>query len=98
MQNFANWFQYNRSRINATKSIIGSTVNNTDATRTGMRLFNYGHRKDVESMGDPDKKREMLESLYSINIPQAGTPARRALRDVGNYFDNTGSSAPILSR
>ena len=97
MQNFANWFQYNRTRINATKSIIGSTVNNTDATRTGMRLFNYGQRKDVESMSDPVKKREMLESLYSINIPQAGTPARRALKYVGDYFDDTGSSAPILS-
>jgi type IV pilus assembly protein PilY1 len=97
MQNFANWFQYNRSRINATKAIIGSTVNNTDATRTGMRLFNYGHREDAESMSDPENKRNMLESLYSIVIPQAGTPARRALRDVGNYFDDTGSDAPILS-
>ncbi len=97
MQNFANWFQYSRTRINATKSILGNMVNNTDASRVGMRLFNYGHRDNVESMGDPEKKRNMLESLYSINIPQAGTPARNALYYVGNYFDNTGSDAPILS-
>jgi type IV pilus assembly protein PilY1 len=97
MQNFANWFQYYRSRINATKAIIGSTINNTDATRTGMRLFNYGHRDDVKSMSDPVNKRNMLESLYSIVIPWATTPARRALRDTGNYFDDTDSDAPILS-
>ena len=97
MQNFANWFQYNRSRINATKSIIGNTINNTDASRVGMLLFNYGHREDVETMSDPDEKRDMLESLYEIVIPNASTPARRALRDVGNYFDDTDSDAPILS-
>lgn len=97
MQNFANWFQYYRSRINATKAIIGTTINNTDATRTGMRLFNYGHRDDVKTMSDPKNKRDMLESLYSIVIPSKGTPARKALEGVGKYFDDTGGSAPILS-
>ena len=97
MQNFANWFQYYRSRINATKAIIGSTINNTDATRVGMRLFNDGHVEDLETMSDPTNKRNMLESLYEIEIPTAGTPARRALRDVGDYFDDTDSDAPILS-
>ncbi|MDJ0778512.1 MAG: PilC/PilY family type IV pilus protein [Gammaproteobacteria bacterium] len=97
MQNFANWFQYYRNRINATKAIIGSTINNTDASRMGMRWFNAGQAKDSKTMSDADLKRELLEQLYSMNIGRNGTPMRRALRNTGNYFDNTGSSAPILS-
>jgi type IV pilus assembly protein PilY1 len=62
-----------------------------------MRLFNAGHVEDVETMSDPANKRDMLESLYGIEIPTAGTPARQSLRDVGNYFDDTDSDAPILS-
>jgi type IV pilus assembly protein PilY1 len=97
MQNFANWFQYYRSRINATKAIIGSAINNTDAARTGMGLFNYGHRDDVKTMSDPTNKRDTLKSLYSIVIPWKTTPARIALENTGKYFETTDSSAPILS-
>ncbi len=46
MQNFANWFQYYRSRMKATKAIIGNTINSTDASRMGMRLFNSGILED----------------------------------------------------
>ena len=97
MQNFANWFQYYRSRVNATKAIIGSTINNTDASRMGMRWFNEGHVRDSETMSDTVLKRLLLEELYQKVIPARGTPMRRALRDTGNYFDNTGTGAPILS-
>ena len=97
MQNFANWFQYFRSRINATKAIVGNTINNTDSSRVGMRLFNAGHIEDVETMSDPANKRDLLKELYDIVIPQAGTPAREALEKVGDYFDEDGSDAPILS-
>ena len=97
MQNFANWFQYYRSRINASKAVIGRTINNTDASRMGMALFNDGHQDDVESMSDPALKRALLESLYGIEIGQHGTPARLSLEDVGDYFKETGADAPILS-
>ena len=97
MQNFANWFQYHRTRINATKAIIGTTINNTDASRMGMRLFNDGQLKDVETMSDKDKKRDLLKDFYNYDIPAQGTPMRRALRDTGYYFDDTGGGAPILS-
>ena len=98
MQNFANWFQYYRSRINATKAIIGRTINNTDASRMGASFFNNTiGRVDVETMSDPAKKRDLLKELYSLIIPRRGTPARISMHDVGRYFDNTGASAPILS-
>ncbi|MBT8435464.1 MAG: hypothetical protein KJN95_12400, partial [Gammaproteobacteria bacterium] len=97
MQNFANWFQYHRTRINATKAIIGTTINNTDASRMGMRLFNDDQLKDVETMSDKDKKRELLEAFYDYDIPAQGTPMRRSLEETGDYFQETGGSAPILS-
>ena len=76
MQNFANWFQYYRSRINATKAIIGSTINNTDASRMGMRLFNDDQLKDVESMSTAANKRDLLKDFYKYDIPAQGTPMR----------------------
>ena len=94
MNNFANWFQYYRSRINATKAIIGSTINNTDSSRVGMRLFNEGHVKDVQTMSDTVLKRELLEEIYGVVIPQKGTPARTSIQAVGDYFEN---GTPILS-
>ncbi|MDH3633165.1 MAG: PilC/PilY family type IV pilus protein [Gammaproteobacteria bacterium] len=96
MQNFANWFQYYRSRMNATKAIIGSTINNTDASRMGMRMFNTGHMEDMETMSDAAKKRDLLDTLYQYVTQRQGTPARTSLLATGNYFDDTGGSAPIL--
>ena len=91
MQNFANWFQYYRSRMNAAKSILGSTINNTDASRIGLRWFNDGHQMNVESMSNPDDKRALQEVIYDYDTRRQGTPARTALRNTGRYFDATDS-------
>jgi len=91
MQNFANWYQYYRSRMNAAKSVLGSTINNTDASRVGLRWFNDGHQMNVDTMSDPDKKRKLQKVLYDYDTRRQGTPARRALRNTGRYFDATDS-------
>ncbi len=98
MQNFANWFQYYRSRINASKAIFGRTINNTDASRMGLALFNDGPQEDVATMSSPALKLTLLQSMYDHVIEQKGTPARRSLEDVGEYFQENGSDAPILSK
>ena len=98
MRNFANWFQYYRSRINASKAVFGRTLNNTDASRMGLALYNNGRQQDVATMSDTDNKRILLESLYKIVIRAQGTPARRALEAVGEYFSQTGTNAPILNK
>ena len=97
LQNFANWFQYHRSRIHAAKAIIGTTINNTDASRMGMRMFNYGQLANVASMSENASKQSLLENFYKYDVPARGTPMRLALKATGNYFDNTDSTAPILS-
>ncbi|MFZ9037309.1 MAG: hypothetical protein ACO3DT_04505, partial [Gammaproteobacteria bacterium] len=96
MINFANWFQYYRSRMNATKSVVGGTINNTDASRMGIRMYNTGQMEDLATMSDTALKRTLLRNLYSFVTPARGTPARTALEATGDYFaDNT--SGAILS-
>ncbi len=95
MQNFANWFVYYRNRDYAAKASIGRVINNTDATRMGFEVFNGPEEKDLKSMTNITNKREMLEAFYNIN-PGGGTPARLALKRVGELFKTTGSTAPIL--
>ena len=56
MQNFANWFQYYRSRMHATKAAIGRTIDDTKAARMGLDVYNAGHKKNLESMSDDAKE------------------------------------------
>jgi len=100
-QNFANWFVYYRSRINITKAAIGAVMNNTDAARMGLRVFNaYSgntHRKDLKPMGNPTYKNELLTEFYKTKIPAKGTPGRYALKATGEMF-RTNSPAAILPK
>ncbi|MDH3221624.1 MAG: PilC/PilY family type IV pilus protein, partial [Gammaproteobacteria bacterium] len=93
MQNFANWFQYYRSRMNATKSVVGSTINNTDASRMGIRMYNTGPMVNLQTMSDTALKRNLLGNLYNFVTPARGTPARTALEATGNYFADNASGA-----
>jgi type IV pilus assembly protein PilY1 len=93
MQNFANWFQYYRSRMNASKSVIGGTINTTDASRMGMRMYNTGLIGDLETMSDAALKRSLLQDLYKVVTPANGTPARRSLEATGDYFADNSSGA-----
>jgi len=96
LQNFANWFQYYRKREFATKSAIGGVINNTDATRMGLRVINGGQIQDVLSMSNPSNKINFLNTFYNTPSLAAGTPLRFGLDRVGEYFMETGSDAPIL--
>ncbi len=95
MANFVNWFVYYRSREFAAKSSIGRVINNTEASRMGLDLFNDGHQEDVASMSSAANKRNLLETFYELDS-SGGTPARRALQRVGDYFMSSSGSAPIL--
>lgn len=96
MQNFANWFQYYRSRMNVTKAVIGDTINNTDAARMGGRMINTGQLDDVATMSDVANKRDLLSKLYAFVTPAQGTPLRGALKDTGDYFMISNGTGPIL--
>ncbi|MDH3759928.1 MAG: PilC/PilY family type IV pilus protein [Gammaproteobacteria bacterium] len=95
MQNFANWFQYYRSRMNAVKSAIGPIINNTDTARMGLDVFNNGPRQFSKTMTDATNKLTLLTDFYNTT-DNSTTPARAALNRVGTHFTDTGANAPIL--
>lgn len=106
--NFANWFQFYRKRSFVAKAALGLTVNNTDAYRMGIDIFNDGHQIDAQTMSDAVLKAGMLNSLYNLPIhcgpgkedvyPDTcrGTPARGSLNRVGQLFQgNRPDPSPI---
>jgi len=96
MQNFANWFQYHRSRTHVTKGVVGDAINNTDAARIGISWFNAGHARDSASMNDAVNKRNLQQILYDFQNGANGTPTREALKAAGDYFMDS-SNGPIVS-
>ena len=101
IQNFANWFVYYRSREYATKAAIGKVINQTSAVRSGFDLFGIGRQdfadgSTVKAMSDTAAKREFLEKFYSTNSENSrnGTPARKALKRVGELFNEKTGSDP----
>jgi len=96
MQNFANWFQYYRTRMHATKAIVGDTINNTDSVRMGASWLNAGHVKNVMTMSDKANKLDLQTTIYNLNNGTNGTPSRRALKAAGDYFMDSTANGPIL--
>lgn len=105
IQNFANWFTYYRSRILAARAGIGSafavqasnmrvgfaTLNKASSTVdgvasraivSGVRSFSGANRTDF------------FTTLYGRTIAPGGTPLRRALDDVGQYYSRTDNRGP----
>lgn len=86
IQNFANWYQYHRSRILAARGGIAEAFADLNET---VRI-GYG---SINSPGDSlatfnqDVKADFFESLYGDDVPPQGTPLRGAAQSVGDYFE-----------
>ena len=109
IQNFANWYSYYRSRIFASRAGIGQTFADFDGgMRVGFGAINYrrtstgtldgvsGSRtviRGVRPFTGSDKS-DFFEELYTRSIPADGTPLRRALDAVGQYFSRTDERGP----
>lgn len=100
IQNFANWYTYYRSRISLARAGAGkafSTVANN--SRVGFTAINY-----TQTRSDPIKlkvlpydssgRASFYKNLYEHPIPTAGTPLRRALQSVGEYYSDGSSTGP----
>ncbi len=100
IQNFANWYTYHRKRNYVAKKAIGAVANENSSARMGLQLYNNALTTAPFIMSDPVQKSDYLQTLYGLNIrcdwgSCPGTPARRALEDLGDLFvSNTAS--PIL--
>jgi Tfp pilus tip-associated adhesin PilY1 len=101
-QNFANWYSFYRRRELTAKSAIGQVIDRMEESQIGMAVLNnrgtHNHTVlPVKSNALGDQSAQLLTWLYAINS-NGGTPLRRGLQDVGQYFDlHDGGSSGYLS-
>ncbi len=88
-QNFANWFQYYRTRQLTAIAAIAQVVNSVDGMKIGLHTINQNNSIDMIAPRFVDNNRgPILDDLYDVGA-NSGTPLRRGLRDVGNYYAGT---------
>ena len=105
IQNFANWFQYQRSRALASFAGIGKAFTRLpDNARVGFGTINTGTssidgintrtvRNGVRPF-DIAEREDFYDRLYGAVISNSGTPLRRAAEGVGEYFSRTDNRGP----
>ena len=104
-QNFANWFQYHRSRLLTARAGIGRAFSGLpEDVRIGFGSLNKGSSSvdgastrsiisGVRRFEGADRQ-QFFSDLYTRAIPPSGTPLRRALQSAGEYFSRTDSRGP----
>jgi len=106
IQNFANWYTYHRSRILASRGGIGRAFSQLgEEPRIGFSAINQGSTSidgatspgavvsGVRKFAGSDRA-AFFDTLYGRAVPAAATPLRRALDDVGKYFERTDNKGP----
>ncbi len=109
--NFANWFTYHRSREYSAKYALSKVI--TDETTVarfgfgtvwGVIETNNRNTDNTTLIANTDARHRqtILDNLYQIEL-NSGTPLRRALQEVGDYYDTEATptvlsaTSPILS-
>lgn len=108
IQNFANWFQYSRSRILAARNGIGRAFTELpDRARVGFAAINKGVTSidgvntraiidGVRPFSGADRE-TFYDRLYGRVINNFGTPLRLSAEAVGEYFSRVDSRGPWSS-
>jgi type IV pilus assembly protein PilY1 len=93
-QNFANWYQYYRTRQLTAISALAQVVNTVNGMKIGIHTLN--HRNGISLIApklidesNEQNRKEILGYLYSVGA-SGGTPLRLALKAVGEFY-KTGS-------
>lgn len=106
MQNFANWFQYYRSRVLMARgaSAAAFAVQPT-SLRVGFGAINTKDTVEVDINDDfsEGNKRSFITQLYNQPIETKGTPLVKSVDDVGRYFSDqlsgrSGVNSPWYSK
>jgi len=99
IQNFANWFQYYRSREYVAKAGLGKVIAEVQNIRVGYETISASTSEPVRDMNDlfsEGNKKTLLDNMYSVNS-FGGTPLRQALGRAGQIFEcSTGNDCPAL--
>jgi type IV pilus assembly protein PilY1 len=100
MQNFANWFQYHRSRILIARGASGEIFAKQQRnSRIGFGTINTSGTviNRVSDDFSEENKTRFLRNLYAHRIPTSSTPLRKALDQVGQYFQDATVNGPWQS-
>jgi type IV pilus assembly protein PilY1 len=99
MQNFANWFQYYRSREYVTKDSIGKVIAAVQDIRVGYETVSNTTSEPIRPMNDlysEGNKLALLDNVYDVDS-YGGTPLRQLLGRAGQTFGClTGGDCPAL--
>ena len=93
VQNFANWFQYHRSR---TLAIVGASTEalyGVDNMRVGY--FTINDLKNVKMHDLVTNRADLYQQIYGLK-PISGTPNRRAVEYLAEQFRRTDDGAPVI--
>ncbi len=106
LQNFANWYSYDRSRILLSRSGVGRAfAQQGNDMRVGFAAINKGGAT-VDGVTSPGAivrglrrfsgtdRDQFFTDLYGYVMVPSGTPLRRALDDVGRYFERSDNQGP----
>ncbi len=99
IQNFANWFQYFRSREYVIKSVLGRVFADVQDIRVGYETISATTSIPVADMNDlytEGNKKALIDNVYKVDS-FGGTPLRQALGRAGKIFAcETGNYCPAL--
>ncbi len=101
-QNWADWFSYYRKRTYSATAAVAQVIDQMSEVEVGFHTINYwgGGWKGggygisqsllpLKVAGKGNEKNTLLELLYGFQINGYGTPLRRGLESVGEYYDDT---------
>ena len=100
-QNFANWFQFYRTRQNTAKASILQVVDSLSGVKIGVHTINGNNSITIANTGMlsvDDNKATILGYIEDVGA-YSGTPLRLGLKAVGNFFagDYSGVASPYSS-
>lgn len=106
-RNFANWFVYYRTRLHMVQAAIPEAFINldNDKIRAGVATIHKETSSDIDGaasthvmagvrMLDDTRKIELSDWIRAFRTLNKGTPLRKALLGVGDYFSRTDSGGP----
>ncbi|MCP5146235.1 MAG: hypothetical protein H6978_15605 [Gammaproteobacteria bacterium] len=93
IQNFANWFQYYRTRILVLKAAVSQLIQDS-SERMGVATINNNNSvgKPMTDMTVEANKNALMTELFKM-YAQSGTALRTLLNRVGHYYDQTDSGS-----
>lgn len=96
-QNFANWFAYYRQRRLAAVAALARVITEIEGIRVGVYSIHGRIVTPVQpvKLDGVDHSDVLLKALYGSEAGGA-TPLRRALEDVGRYYDATNNDPTPL--